>query len=196
MKIRTLVFILLGTLKAFAAPEVIDTETMPAPVISESNPTQVVISPFGVERRFEAATNPVLEARQPISVTLGLRSHRHLVSLEYSRFDESSGNETFHVLRSFQDLLGWYRYSFYKNKSFRVTAGGGLGFYQEQLTTSFYDVKQELGSGNKWTAAGGLGLEYEPIKYLAFFLEGRLITGQNIDPNPNPDILARILVQF
>ena len=171
-------------------------EAMKAPDLTEPNPVKWVISPLSIERRMEASTNPVLEAREPLNVALGLRMFRHLVSLEYSRFSESSGNETYHVERKFQDLLGWYRYSFYKQHQFRAILGGGLGVYQEQVTTSFYNIKQDLGSRNKWTAATGLGLEFEPFKYLVLFVEARLISGQNLDPNPNPDILARISVQF
>jgi hypothetical protein len=161
------------------------------------DPVMWVISPLAIERRMEASTNPVYEPRESRGLAVGLRVYRrYLVSFEYSRFAESSGNETFHVDREFQDLLAWYRYSFFRRGDFRVTAGAGLGAYQEQVTTYFYDLKQDLNSGNKWTAATGLGLEYEPAPYLVFFLEGRLISGQNLDPNPSPDLMARLSFQF
>ncbi len=172
------------------------TEALPVLELHDSKPVQWVISPVGVERRMEASTNPVLEPREPVNVALGLRLYRHLFSVEYSRFGESSGNETYHVERGFQDLLGWYRYSYYKNHGFHATIGSGFGIYQEQVTTSFYGLKQDLGSGNKWTAATGMGAEYEVFKYIVLFVEARLISGQNLDPNPNPDALARLSVQF
>ncbi len=202
--INLFILLILITSSAFAKVKNVDdgwksfegVETMPLPELHKSTPVQWVISPFGVERRMEASTNPVLEPREPLNVALGLRLYRHLFSVEYSRFSESSGNETYHVERGFQDLLGWYRYSFYKNYGFRATVGGGLGVYQEQVTTYFYGLKQDLGSGNKWTAATGLGAEYEVFKYMVLFLEARLISGQNLDPNPNPDALARLSIQF
>ena len=202
--INLFILLLLLTGAAFAKVKNVDdgwksfegVEAAPLAELHESKPVQWVISPFGVERRMEASTNPVLEPREPLNFALGLRLYRHLFSVEYSRFSESSGNETYHVERGFQDLLGWYRYSFYKNDGFHATVGGGLGVYQEQVTTYFYGLKQDLGSGTKWTAATGLGAEYEVFKYVVLFLEARLISGQNLDPNPNPDALARISVQF
>ena len=202
--VNVIILFILLTGSAFAKVKDVDegwksfegVEVLPVLEKYELTPVQWVISPFGVERRMEASTNPVVEPREPVNVALGLRLDRHLFSIEYSRFGESSGNETYHVERSFQDLLGWYRYSFYKNHGFRGTMGGGAGVYQEQVTTHFYSLKQDLGSGNKWTVATGLGAEYEVFRHVVLFLEARLISGQNLDPNPNPDALARISVQF
>ena len=200
MKTKVLIFLLLWSSSAFAEKTLSQTSIESGWQNFEDKnsprPVQWVISPFGIERRLEAATNPVMETREPVNVALGLRLFRHLVSLEYSRFDEKSGNETYRIEREFQDLLGWYRYSFYKSQYIRGTFGGGLGIYQEQVTTHFYNINQSIGSGNKWTAATGLGLELTPVKYLVLFLEARLISGQNLDPNPHPDGLARISIQF
>lgn len=153
-------------------------------------------SPLSVEQRFEHSSTPYLTARSPKHLSFGLRLKRHLVSLDYSSFEEATGNETFRVERSFQDLLAWYRYAIFYRKTFRGLVGAGLGFYQENVATYFYELKNESMSGSKWSSGFGLSIEYEPISYIVFSMEGRLIAGQNLDPNPHPSVLGRLTFQF
>ncbi len=148
------------------------------------------------EQRFETGTDPVMSSRQPVNLALGLRLAKHRISLEYSAFGEKTGNDTFHIERKFQDLLGWYRYAWWTRGMWGLTAGLGLGTYQEEVTTYFYNLKENTSSGAQWATGAGLGLEFEPISYLVFSIEGRLIAGQNLDPNPNPSALGRISLQF
>src|SRR5690606_3017959 len=126
-----------------------------------------------------------------LNLALGLSYERHLWTLEYSSFSESSGNATFGVERRFQDALAWYRYRWFNIKDLHGTAGVGAGAYFERVTSEFYDQVSIAESGPQWSTAVGLGLEYQPLDYISFMLEGRLIAGQNLDPNPNPSLLAR-----
>jgi hypothetical protein len=183
---KIIILICLLSLKVFAASEFEQFEER----------AQFRISPLALEKRFEATTDPYLTARTPMNFAIGIRYLRHITSLEYSKYGTTTGNETFRVERNLQDVLGWYKYALVNREKWRFLLGAGVGAYQEEVTTYFYDLKKETSSGSKWTTGALLGGEYEPIEMIVLSLEARLIAGQNLDPNPNPSVLARLTFQF
>lgn len=186
MKIFFFLFLLLSTTLSWAQ----------ARTATRSPSVKFRISPFAAEKRLETSTDPVLVSREPRHFSAGLRWSRHLFSLEYSQFEEKTGNETYRLEREFRDLLGWYRFTWLQKKMFRGTIGAGLGFSQEEVTTYFYELKNHSGSGSNWATGFALGVEWEPISFLVLSLDGRLMAGPNLDPNPHPGVLARLSVQF
>jgi hypothetical protein len=176
---RILFFLLLAT-NAFAETEV----------------SKFRISPLALERRFEATTDPILTGHSPLHFSLGMIFRKHFVSLEYSTFKEKTGNNTFAVERDFHDLLAWYRYSLKDNSRYRYNIGLGLGMYQEVIVTRFYESKEESFSGPKVTYGAVAGVEYDLSRKFVIALDGRLLAGENLDPNPQPAILTRIYFQF
>ncbi len=153
-------------------------------------------SPAAFEKRYESTTDPILTGREPRHVSLGIIFDRHFFSLEYSTFRDTTGNGTFRVDRKFQDLLLWYRYTLFQKRKLRGTGGAGLGIYQEDIVTGFYNTREGTASGTKWSAGAVAGLEYELLEEVVVALEGRLLAGQNFDPNPQPSVMTRMYFQF
>lgn len=154
------------------------------------------ISPVAFEQRFESTTDPVMSGRAPWHLSFGIVFDRSITTIEYSTFQQKTGNDTFNVDRKFQDLLAWYRYMLISKNNFRVVGGFGLGFYQEEIESHFYESTDFSTSGTKWAAATAVGIEYDFEPHLGISLDGRLMAGQNLDPNPQPSILTRFYFQF
>ena len=73
---------------------------------------------------------------------------------------------------------------------------GGFGGYQDTVTTTFIGVPSTEISRTYMTGFGGLGIRQALIPYLFLALEGRVIFGENQDPQPTMATSLRIGVQF
>ena len=74
---------------------------------------------------------------------------------------------------------------------------GGLGFYEEKVTTSLLSSGSITdSSGLQGLGGASAGIQTMILRYVLCSLEGRLIAGKNFDPNPQADLLLRVGVEF
>lgn len=160
----------------------------------------VVLYPVNVEVRYERGSSQDLEARQPVNFALGYLSQGYGIYAEYSAFSETTGNSTSSIDRTHREMTLWARYNFLRGRDngmhgFMYVAGG-LGGYEEEVTTNFMGASREDKAGMKLMGGAALGVEavFMTKVGVGFSLgvEGRVLGGADFDPNPNMGGLLRL----
>lgn len=144
------------------------------------------------EMRFERADSQEILDRKPLNFSVAYKRINLSVGLEYSRFQESTGNSTSNIERIHQDYLLWFKYHFLqvakRETSANLFAGAGAGCYDESVTTSFMSTARTDKNGFKFTS--GLAVGGEIVRTinqyfdLLFAVEGRTLFSAENDPNP------------
>jgi hypothetical protein len=164
---------------------------------SEDSPWHVDFLPLTVELRYERDSTQQTTDRRPVNLALGIRKGASTILFEYSSFTEETGNATLFIARKHQEYSFWWKESLMNFELLDFFISGGLGGYQEKVTTTL------AGSGsatdtNGFLAMGGAGAGIQTLIFrnIILSLEGRFIAGQNFDPNPQADLLVRVGVEF
>lgn len=192
---RSLLALILILLSSFAGAQESRMRLPKAPELST-----VVLYPLNVEVRYERGASQDLEARQPVNFALGYLSRSYGIYAEYSAFSETSGNSTSSIDRAHREMTLWARYNFLRGHDsgthgFMYVAGG-LGGYEEEVTTNFMGSSREDKAGMKLMGGAALGVEaiFMTSVGVGFSLgiEGRVLGGADFDPNPNMSGLLRL----
>jgi hypothetical protein len=117
--------------------------------------------------------------------------------LEYGVSEtQQSGNMTLSVQSKTQDVLGWgYWTAPLEWAHLSPLLGGGVGVYQTKVTTTLSGVPTE--DQSPWKLLGGASVGFKvnlPVVWLS--LEGRLLFGDELDPQPTLTGLARLGLSF
>ncbi len=163
----------------------------------KTSPWHVNLLPLNGEYRYERDSSQQTVDRSPISLAAGARKGTSTILFEYSAFTEKTGNSTLSIDRSHQEYSFWLKENFMSFESVDFFIGGGLGAYEEKVTTTL------AGSGSA-TDTSGLqimggtcaGVRTLVFRYVLLSFEGRLIAGKSFDPNPQVSLLARLGVEF
>ncbi|MEZ0392342.1 MAG: hypothetical protein ACAH59_09015 [Pseudobdellovibrionaceae bacterium] len=127
---------------------------------------------------------------------LGAGFRDYLFILEKSSFEESSGNAALNVERRLESIMLWGEWRAPAWKAFVPYLGGGLGAYQEIVKTNLPPAPSTTReTSHKMLTGLNFGLQLEiPILWLS--LEGRLLFGDELDPQPTLGALARVGLWF
>lgn len=166
---------------------------------SSSGFSALALYPLNAELRYERGASQDQELRQPQNFSLGYLSQSYGIFAEYSAFTESSGNSTSSVERRHREMILWTRFNFLRAQE-RVMHGfiylaGGLGGYEEEVTTSFMGASRSDKSSMKVMGGAAVGAEAVFMTSVGFGfslgVEGRALGGTDFDPNPNIGGLLR-----
>lgn len=156
------------------------------------------------EMRFERDGSQEVIDRKPLNFAVGYKRNNFSFALEYSRFEESSGNQTSSLDRIHQDFLFWLKLHFlpYSFREFNsnLFVGPGGGVFQESVTSSFMGESRTDNGGNKFVS--GLMVGWEVIvkgnQYFSALMsvEGRALVSSEFEPNPVWSSVFRFGVLF
>lgn len=159
---------------------------------------------FNPEMRFERDGSQEIIDRKPLNFAVGYNRNDFSFALEYSRFEESSGNSTSSLDRIHQDFLLWMKLYFlpYSLSEFKFNwvAGAGAGAFQESVTSSFMGSSRTDNGGNKFLS--GLMVGWEGIlkgnQYFSALIsvEGRALVSSEFEPNPVWSSVLRFGILF
>ncbi|XGC80382.1 hypothetical protein ACES2L_13705 [Bdellovibrio bacteriovorus] len=156
------------------------------------------------ELRYERSGSQEIEDRKPQNFSMAYYFQKYSVLLEYASFKEESGNATSSLSRTHVDTLLFGRYHFFKHSTAQMIstlyAGGGLGAFKEEVTTTLLGDSRTDTSDGKFMSALAIGTEFLlPINKSVGFVaaaEGRAMMGDGFDPNPIWSLLARMGIEF
>jgi hypothetical protein len=132
-----------------------------------------------------------------LNVAAGVRYQNWNFLLEFGSSDtQDSGNATLAVQTKMQDVLGWVLWnseeSFYR---LSPLLGAGLGVYQTKVTTTLSGIATDDESPWKLLGGASVGLKLNiPVVWIS--LEGRVLFGDELTPQPTLSGLARIGIDF
>jgi hypothetical protein len=144
------------------------------------------------ELRYERSNAQDLVDRKPKNFAIAYKERENSFLVEYSQFEEQSGNVTASVIRSYQDFTISYRNHFLEsqanNLTYSIYWGAGAGFYQEEVATSLLGLTRADKSDARplGTLSFGTDLRYGLSKsiQLALAAEGRSFVATDFEPNP------------
>jgi hypothetical protein len=184
---RVLVFsiLLMSSVSANAATQLrTAVKPRPAPV------TRWEFYPLNLHARFETGEQQSLVPRAAMGLALGAQLGRQSLLLEAGTFKTRTGNAFANIEREHQEVLMWLRTDVLANRNWAATAGAGLGFMRETAQTRIDGM--QTNDGGAMDAGGGVSVGgLFKTKTLRLALEGRLIFGQSLQPNPQPDVVLR-----
>jgi hypothetical protein len=151
---------------------------------------------LGPEARYERDSTQQLVFRSPFNFGLGLRKGRASLAAEYTKFTESSGNNTLSIDRTHEEYVLWGNYSFADFDIISFYASLGLGAYQESVTTILMGSSATDNGNMTFMGGTGVGGKLLLAQHFMISLEGRVLAGQNFDPNPQLGILLRFGAEF
>lgn len=145
-----------------------------------------------LEMRYERGNSQTPEDRKPINVAMAYQHKKISLLLEYSRFEENTGNATAAIERTHQDLSLWFRHHFMETKirssTLSLFAGAGAGAYDEQVKSTLMGASRWDKSSAKFVSGLGVGgdLEVALRENFDFIMavEGRTLFASEYDPNP------------
>ncbi len=163
----------------------------------QAAPWRYNVFPLNVELRYERDSSQQLVDRKPLNLALGVRNGPSTVLMEYSRFNEKTGNTTLSLDRVHEEYLFWWKQNIMNFEICDLFVAGGLGAYTEKVTTDLAGGSSVTdSSGNQLMGGVGAGIQSLVLKYLLVSLEGRMMAGKNFDPNPQPGAVLRLGVEF
>lgn len=187
------VMVLLSTTVAVAASEAAGSAAAKEPV----SPWHFDIFPLNGELRYERDPAQQMVDRRPLNLAFGVRKSATTVLFEYSRFSETTGNDTLSLDRTHEEYVFWWKQNLltYEVVDFFIT--GGAGVYNETVKTNLAGAESSTDSSGLQIMGGASGgLQTLIAHYVLVSFEGRLIAGKNFDPNPQPSLLLRVGVEF
>ncbi len=91
--------------------------------------------------RYEKNQNQELVDRKPLNFGIEYQFKKISLLMEYTKFDEDTGNVTSSIERVHEDMTFWMRYHFWdlkqSSENFKLSLYGGLGagaFQEKKLT--------------------------------------------------------------
>ena len=144
------------------------------------------------ELRYERDNSQEIVDRNPVNFSVGVEVNQVSLLLEYSSFEENTGNETANISRKHQDVSLWFRHHFYREKfaetKWSVFAGGGAGGFEEEVRTTLMGQSRTDKAAIKMFAGLVFGAvaAVEMKKNIEFLVgaEGRTLLASEYDPNP------------
>jgi len=158
-------------------------------------PVQVLIS-YGSEYRPERDLENQFVGHNLTNYALGTGHENYVFILERAVYKESSGNATLNVERVLEDTLFW---AHRESETWNLLVpffGGGIGAYQEKITTNLLGADSSTRSSN-YKLLGGLnfGIRFDiPVLWLS--LEARLLFGDQLDQQPTTGGVIRLGLHF
>lgn len=156
------------------------------------------------EMRFERNDQQEVADVKPASFAIGYRLDKISLSLQYSDYQEKTGNTVYSVERHHSDLMLWGNYYFFNHQpissiQFQFFAGVGAGSYNETINTSFQGSGREDAAKPKFLSGINLGSQVffkvtDNFKFV-LNLEGRALMSADFDPNPMPSAIARLGIE-
>jgi len=179
--------LVLGSFSAIAAED-----TKPAPEI----PFHYDFFFYNPEIRYERDTSQQMVSRQPLNLALGLRRANSTWIFEYSRMSTDSGNSTLSISRRHQEYSLWWNQNVWNFELVNFFASVGVGGYQEDVTTALNGASTKDSGAMELMGGSSAGIKSLLWHHLIISLEGRLLAGQDFDPNPQASILLRFGAEF
>lgn len=163
---------------------------------SSERPALRALISYGTEFRAERDLENRVVGHQLQNYALGTGYQDFIFILEHITFKESSGNSTLFIERSLENTLLWAQWQSQTWMRLVPYLGGGLGAYQEKVTTTFADVSSSTRASNPKLLTGfnfGVRLDI-PLLWLSF--ETRLLFGDELDQQPTTGALLRLGLYF
>lgn len=188
MKILSLIFVVLFVVPGHASQD-------------ESSLHLYFLNP---EMRYEKGNSQELVDRKPVNTAVAYRFKNVSALVEYTHFDEQTGNETSMIERNHKDLSLWLRAHFFtaQNHAIKTSLFGGLGVgsYEEEVQTTLLGVSQTDRSSAKPFAGLVVGAEmaFSVTEYFGFLVgaEARSLAAPDFTPNPLWSAVLRLGLQF
>ncbi|HEY8269761.1 MAG TPA: hypothetical protein VIG33_02655, partial [Pseudobdellovibrionaceae bacterium] len=156
-----------------------------------------VLLPFNLEFRYERDASQQTVDRRPKNFAIGAGTVASTILFEYSAFNENTGNKTLSLARTHQEYSFWWKEKFMNLEFLDAFFSGGVGGYEEKVTTTLSGAGSATDSSGLQALAGAsVGLQSLMFNYVLVSIEGRLIAGKNFDPNPQGGILLRLGAEF
>lgn len=151
---------------------------------AETGEKRFSVMSVGVDYRAERDQNQSALPRAWPTFSFGLGQQPWMLSLEYARFNESSGNATLSVERKAETLILWGQWFADEPWPVQPYLGAGLGAYRNSADLNLYTGRTS--AQGKWIehAAGSFGLKLSQISPFWFAVEGRVHMNQELDPSP------------
>jgi hypothetical protein len=165
---------------------------MAVPGYGAATKSEVQVYPVNPEIRYERGNSQTLVDRQPLNIAVAYQHKKISLLMEYSRFEENTGNATSSIERTHQDLSLWFRHHFLETQSqsmtFSLFGGAGAGTFDEEVKTTLMGASRLDKSPARFVAGLGVGgdLEVAVAKSVDFVVavEGRTLLASEYDPNP------------
>ena len=163
--------------------------------LRQSEPLRYLIT-VNPELRYERQQNQQMTFRHPLNLSIGVRKEKFTYLLEFSQFKETSGNSVLSIDRSHAEYVGWFNYNVLPFGIWNVFGAMGAGAYQESIRTTLNG--SSISDTGELQLMGGVGAGIKVLieEHFLASLEGRLLGGQNFDPNPQGSLVFRFGVEF
>lgn len=139
------------------------------------------IYPFLINQRWERNSQQELAPIRLSSGSVGFMWSQWGAQLEFANFSVEEGNSSLSLKRDHQEALAWLRYDYFRSRNLELYMSGGLGLYQENISTQVQGNYSNDETGWLNMTALGLGAEI-PIKFVVIGGEIRLVNGEDFDP--------------
>lgn len=168
--------------------------------------SQIQVLPLNFEWRYERDTGGEFVERKPENFALAYSRSAWSAMLEYSRFQEETGNASLAVTRKHHELSSWLRYHYLKVVPLSVDVlvkpyvGLGLGMFQEEVKTYVSGASRSDSGGAKVFSALSVGSQIsvviDPSFSFVMGLEGRGLFSSDFDPNPLGSVVLQLGLAF
>lgn len=186
---RFLLFFVVGLLFSGAVAQ--------AAAPTSATPWHFDFFPWNSEIRYDRNASQQMQDRRLLNLALGAGKGPSTVIFEYSKFNEKTGNSTLSVDRIHEEYLFWWKQNALEYEQVSLFASVGAGAYAEKVVTSLAGSGSTTDKGRLEVAGGlGAGLQTLVFRYVLVSLEGRLVAGKNLDPNPQPGAVLRVGLEF
>ena|GEM_PF-1628112 len=206
MKFSIIAFVLFVSSFSFAqsptvVPEKNETRTK---LLKAESPLYTRLYLLNIDVRYDRDNDQQLSNRSPFHIAMGFKKSVYAAVVEYTNFSEESGNASSSVKRTHQEGVLWGRWHAVEFKGarhqFSFYGAGGLGLYQEEVTTTFLTDEVKDSGDFKMLGAAAIGGEWTILFGRKFGLvvngELRLLAGSDFEPNPNFGGLVGLGLQF
>lgn len=154
-----------------------------------------ILFAYGTELRPEMDVDSNFQNHYLKNYALGYGFGQYVLIVESAQFQESAGNSTLSVERTFQDYMIWGQYRDLVWHRLVPFLGAGAGIYQETIVTKFYSQPTTDAGPNKFLGGVSFGVTTDlPLIWLS--IEARILFGDELDRNPTVGGLARIGLHF
>ena len=173
---------------------------------AQTSASQVQVLPLNLEWRYERDTGGEFAERKPVNFSLGYSRETWSALLEYSRFQQETGNASLAVSRQHQEVSTWFRFHYLKSvsltKNFLMTpyAGLGLGSFQEEVKTYVTGTSRSDTGAAKMFSGVSVGGQFlfviDPSFSVVTGIEGRAMFSSDFDPNPLGSVILQLGLAF
>lgn len=181
-----------GLSSALAQPVSLSAEVKTS---SAEPPLQVELYPLNSLTVLERTDQQELILQNVRSLSGGFFKGANGAMLELANYSVNSGSSYSGIRYEQTEVLGWFRHRARMLGNAAWVFGLGLGGYSEEIVSRIENYENRDHSGVQGLAglSAGVMLSQSHVR-LAF--EGRALFGYNLDPNPRPELVARLGFYF